>query len=129
MTKRQYDPTIWMPFYIGDTLADTIHLTTLEFGGLVLLRAYYWRNQGPIPNDNKRLATVCRLSVEEFSTIKPNLKEFFEVDGDRWISKELDTLITEAWGQKARASARGKKGSDARWGKASSNGEDGGEAP
>ena len=126
--KRTYDPTIWMPFYIGDTLADTQHLTTEEFGALILLRAYYWRNQGPIVDDDQRLATVCRLSIERFGKLKPNLAEFYEIYGDKWKSKEFDALIIEAWGFKARASERGKKGAEARWGKKQDD-DDGGEEP
>lgn len=125
--KRTYDPTIWMPFYIGDTLADTQHLTTEEFGALILIRAHYWRNQGPIPNDDRRLATVCRLSIEAFCAMKPSLGEFFELQGDKWMSKELDALITEAWEFKARASERGKKGAEARWRKERDNDVGGGE--
>lgn len=115
--KRTYDPNIWMPFYIGDTLADTQTLTCVEFGALVLIRAFYWRNQGPIINNDKRLALVCKLSIEEYRALKGSILEYFQQQDDNLVSKELDEEITEAWENKERASARGKKGAKARWGK------------
>ena len=54
--------------------------------------------------------------------------KFYEIYGDKWKSKELDALIIEAWGFKAKASERGKKGAEARWGKKRDN-DDGGEEP
>ena len=105
-----------MPFYISDTLADTQTLTCVEFGALVLIRAFYWRNQGPILNDDKRLALVCKLSIEEYRSLKESIFEYFQQQDDKLVSKELGELITEAWRFKERASERGKKGAEARWG-------------
>ena len=114
--NRTFDPNIWMPFYIGDTLADTQTLTCVEFGALVLIRAFYWRNQGPILNDDKRLALVCKLSIEEYRSLKESIFEYFQQQDDKLISKELDELITEVLENKERASERGRKGAKARWG-------------
>ena len=119
--QRTYDPNIWMPFYIGDTLADTQTLTCVEFGALVLIRSFYWRNQGPILNDDKRLALVCKLSIEEYRSLKESIFEYFQQQDDKLVSKELDELITEAWENKERASERGKKGAEARWGNKGDN--------
>ena len=119
--QRTYDPNIWMPFYIGDTLADTQTLTCVEFGALVLIRAFYWRNQGPILNDDKRLALVCKLSIEEYRSLKESILEYFEQQDDKLVSKELEEEITKARKYQKHASERGKKGAKARWGKQSDN--------
>lgn len=122
---RKYDPTIWMPLYIGDTLGETLHLSTEEFGALIYIKMHYWRNEGAFRADNISLSSITKLSIERLEEIKPKLLDFFTDIGGKWQSEELDQLYTEALEQKAKASARGKSGAKARWGKNKRN-EDGG---
>jgi uncharacterized protein YdaU (DUF1376 family) len=127
MTKSYtYDPTIWMPFYIGDTLADTIDLSCEQFGALILIRAHYWRNQGPVLNNDERLATVCRLSPDALRKIKPTLMKYFDLVDGQLVDKNLDHRITEAWKHKVRATARASKAARVRWGEEKKEPDEGG---
>jgi len=76
----------WMPFYIGDYLTDTMHLTTLEHGAYLLLIMNYWRNGG-LPSDDKKLAAVVRLRLSAWLKIKPTIQAFFS---DDWRHKRID---------------------------------------
>ena len=69
----------WMPLYIGDYLADTASLSTLQHGAYMLLMMEMWRN-GPIPNNPRRLSRVAKTDVQTWEDeIWPDLQDFFTV--------------------------------------------------
>jgi uncharacterized protein YdaU (DUF1376 family) len=79
-----------MPFYVGDYLADTTHLTAAESGAYLFLIMHYWQ-KGSLPTDEAILARICRLTAREWAKSRPVLAEFFSADWkhDR-IEQELE---------------------------------------
>jgi len=86
-------PSIWLPLYIGDYLGDTMHLSTLEHGAYLLLLMAYWKNSGPIPSDDKRLAAMVRMSLSDFQAIRSALEPFFQEENGVWRNKRADKEI------------------------------------
>lgn len=82
----------WMPLYIGDYLADTGHLSTVEHGAYMLLIMHYWQNDG-IPDDDRRLASISRLDMEAWQCVRPTLADLFEPG---WKHKRIDAELTHA---------------------------------
>lgn len=66
----------WMPLYIGDYLADTMHLTGPEHGAYLLLLIYSWRS-GPLRDDERALASIARTDLAAFRKMWPTLRAFF----------------------------------------------------
>lgn len=82
-----------MPLYIADYLRDTSHLRALESGAYLHLIMAYWAN-GKLPNDDKQLATIAKVTDREWRSIKSTLAEFF---GPDWSShKRIDKEIAHA---------------------------------
>ena len=81
---------IWMPFYIGDYLADTAHLSARQHGAYLLLILHYWRTRKPLVTDVTRLLNVCSLSVTEWEVDGPVILEFFEKTNEGYFHKRID---------------------------------------
>lgn len=81
----------WMPLWIGDYLADTMHLQAAEHGAYLLLLMHSWRN-GPLPNDDKILSGIARISLKVWTKeIGATVRAFFVIGDDGLLhQKRLD---------------------------------------
>lgn len=110
---------IWMPLFVADYLADTQHLTRDEHGGYLLLLMAYWRNGGPLPDDDKRLAAIVKASPREWKTLRNTLAEFFDVADGYWKHGRADKEIADAAENARKNAERAKRAAEKRWGKTS----------
>jgi uncharacterized protein YdaU (DUF1376 family) len=101
---------IWMPLYIADYLADTQHLTRDEHGAYLLLMMAYWRTGTALPDDDKRLAAICKASPKEWKELRPTLAEFFTVGDGVWHQKRIEEEYAKAMAFYAKQKANGSKG-------------------
>ena len=83
----------WMPLYVGDYLADTGHLTTLQHGAYLLLIMHYWQH-GSLPDDAAAVARICRLTGRVWSSNCLAIASMFEQPG--WHHKRIDAELQRA---------------------------------
>jgi uncharacterized protein YdaU (DUF1376 family) len=99
-----------MPIHIGDLLRDTGHLGPDEFGVYMLLLFHHW-STGSLPDDDKRLATIARMTPSQWKRVRPVLIKFF---GEGWrhgrVEYELEKArnISEAAREAGKASGRSR---------------------
>lgn len=117
MSEKKTDA--WMPLWIGAYLADTQHLTRDEHGAYFLLMMAYWRNKGPLQDDDKRLASIVKASPKEWKVLRPVLVEFFTVVDGTWRQKRIDAELAGANERQDSAQRKAKAAAEARWGKPS----------
>lgn len=79
----------YMRLYVGDYLADTLHLTTEEHGAYLLLLMCMWRAGGTLPNDPEKLARMARVSSKRWHKVWPAIAGHFE------SADESGTKITQ----------------------------------
>lgn len=92
----------YMPLFVADYLADAAHLTTMQHGAYLLLIMNYWQRGAPLPDDDRRLASIARLGPREWARNRDTLSEFFSVGDGHWVHKRIDTEL-------ARVSAKSLK--------------------
>jgi uncharacterized protein YdaU (DUF1376 family) len=80
---------VWMPFYIADYLKDTMHLTTEQHGAYVLLIMAAWTSGGRLPDDNRQLAAITRMSGFSWKKSVETLAQFFEVSDGFWTHERV----------------------------------------
>ncbi len=105
----------WMPLWIGAYLADTMKLTTLQHGAYLLLLIAYWRERGPLSDDDEELASTVKASLKEWRALRPKLERFFLIGEGVWRHGRADQELAKAQQHKAKATAKGQAGAQARW--------------
>ena len=83
----------WMPLYIADYLNDTSHLRAMESGAYLHLIMAYWVN-GKLPDNDRQLATIAKVSDKEWAKIKSTIAAFFGPDFSS--HKRIDAEIANA---------------------------------
>jgi len=102
----------WMPFYIGDYLAATTHLSTVQHGAYVLLICAYWQ-RGELPDDDEQLARICGLTLSEWKRHRPILRQLFK---EGWRHGRVERELASAAEKYERRANAGKLGNKVRWG-------------
>ena len=109
MAKKMY----WMKTMVADELADTAELTAAELGGYYRLQLHYWRNHGPLPDDDMRLARLAGMTTEEWEDARPAIAEFFEILNELWMHPGLDQEFQKALDVSKTRSVIGQQGGKA----------------
>jgi uncharacterized protein YdaU (DUF1376 family) len=96
----------WMPLYVGDYLADTQHLTTIQHGAYLLLIMAYWQ-RGGLPNDEEAIAGICRLNRSQWESNRSAIAKLF-LSG--WKHKRIDRELEKAKVLSEKRAMAGRKG-------------------
>jgi uncharacterized protein YdaU (DUF1376 family) len=108
---------IWMPVYIGDYLADTMHLSTEQHGAYLLLLFHLWR-RGSLQDDDVVLAKITGLSPNAWLMCRAVLAEFFEIHDGVWQHGRVERERIRVATKHKSNSSRAKLGASTRWSKA-----------
>lgn len=113
ISKKKSD--VWMPLYVSDYLADTMHLNTEQHGAYCLLLMAAWKSGGRLPNDAEQLQAITRMSQQKWRASERILSSFFIVHNDFWIHKRVIKELEKALKNTEEKAKSGKKGAAARW--------------
>jgi uncharacterized protein YdaU (DUF1376 family) len=105
-----------MPVYIGDYLADTMHLSTEQHGAYLLLLFHLWR-RGLVHDDDAALAQITGLSKSAWSNHRPALAAFFEIREGLWHHGRVERERTRVAAKQHAKSDKAKLAASRRWNK------------
>lgn len=83
----------YMPLFVADYLADTAHLSAAQHGVYMLLLMNYWQRGGPLPDDDRRLASIARVGPREWARMKGVISEFFTVADGAWSHSRVQAEL------------------------------------
>src|SRR5471032_1981205 len=106
---------IWMPVFIGDYAAETLHLNAAQHGGYLLLPMASWKAGGSLPDDDARLAATALMTADEWRQNRNILAEFFIVADGTWWHEDLNERLERATDNKQKRSESGSRGAAKRW--------------
>lgn len=104
----------WMPLYIGDYLADTMHLNASQHGAYVLLLMHYWRN-GPLVDDDAQLAAIARCDAKLWRSVGPVVRTFFRLVDGFLHQKRMDQERNKWSSISDKRREAGRAGAEAKW--------------
>jgi uncharacterized protein YdaU (DUF1376 family) len=99
---------VFMPFYVGDYLADTEDLIAEEHGAYILLMLNMWRRGGSLPDDEERLRRIAKVDREHWPEVWAVVARFFEAADGRLTHKRLGRELDKARKRSAAGSTGGK---------------------
>lgn len=87
----------YLPWYTGDYLRDTRHLSPMKHGIYLLLLAHCWDQKGPVPLDEQEAAGIanCR-STDEIEALRYVLDRYFVRMDDGHYNKRMAEEVAKA---------------------------------
>jgi uncharacterized protein YdaU (DUF1376 family) len=107
---------IWMPVFIGDYLADTMHLSTEQHGAYLLLLFHLWR-RGSLRDEDAVLGKISGLGESAWKLHRPVLAEFFKIHDGLWQHGRVDKERARVAATKQSNTKKAKLAASSRWSK------------
>lgn len=114
-TAKKKKSDIWMPFYVADYLANTMHLNTEQHGAYVLLLLASWKSDSKLPNSQDQLQAITRLTPAKWKANESILRAFFHITPEYWIHERVARELENAKKNTEARAISGAKGAKSRW--------------
>ena len=105
----------WYPFDIEAYAHDTRHLTLAEHGAYRLLIDAYMRDGEPPPDNDRALARIVGVGVDEWLEVAANVRPFFRSKDGLLVHKRCENELRAQRWRSQKQSEKGKKGAFAKY--------------
>lgn len=104
----------FMQLYVSDFVGDTLMLSAEHVGAYMLLLIALWNAHGELPNDDKKLARVARVTLKKWHLLSRDLLPFFEVTDTTITHRRLKKELQKSERQSQSRAAAGARGGAAK---------------
>jgi uncharacterized protein YdaU (DUF1376 family) len=104
----------FMQLYVSDFLGDTLHLSTEQIGAYMLLLMAMWNAGGSLPDDDAKLARVCRMSIKKWRVVSDDLMAFFQRENGQVLHNRLTKEIKKSESKSELRASAGAEGGRAK---------------
>ena len=102
--------TPFMQLYVSDFIGDTLALSTEQVGAYLLSLMAMWNAGGSLPDDDRKLARITRLSLKKWLAIRPDIEVFFTVEDGTWSNERLNKELQKVRSKSESRASAGAKG-------------------
>lgn len=94
---------------------DTMHLSAAEDGMYHRLLRFYYKTRVPLPDNDRALASIARVTLDEWNLAKATIRTFFRKQNGCLVQKRCDTELSEQDARGMERSVQAKKAAEKRW--------------
>jgi uncharacterized protein YdaU (DUF1376 family) len=105
---------LFMPVWIDAYHADTQHLSTVQHGAYLLILMSMWRNGGKLPNDERRLAIIAKMTLDKWRRYGRGIMDLLVVEDGMVTQKRLLQELEKSRSKIEKKRAAGKAGGTAK---------------
>lgn len=105
----------WFAFEIEEYDTDTMHLSAAEDGIYNRLLRHYYKTRVPLPDDDRALAAIARITVSEWDAVKITIRAFFKLRKGHLIQRHCERELRKEDELSKRRSERAKRAINKRW--------------
>ena len=80
----------YMPFFVGDYLSDTPHLSLESHGAYCLILFYTWKTKKWIVDDDKKMKRILRVHGTKWKRIREEIEPYFDLSTGVWFNKKVE---------------------------------------
>ena len=104
----------YLPFYVGDYLADTRQLSLEARGAYTDIIFYTWKTRRFLDDDPKKMCRMLGIQKRQWTKIREELEPYFDLSDGTFFQTKMDDLVTKTQQKLNKKREAGSKGGKAK---------------
>ena len=99
----------YVQFHIGDFLSGVMHMDGAEVGAYtMMLMAHYQAGEKGLPDDDKKLRSICKITTRSWAKVKDTVLEKFYLENGYWKHERVLSELQKIADKKSQIAGPGR---------------------